>query len=662
MRLIYRLPVIALIFGLLLLGGCSSGDNSQLADEPIKTACLAVEDPAPPTPFDEASRLVSVQAEIQRLQCECAVQAGTYACAADCEADLFKLEPNGNAQCLRDLFAANPLEAPMLDCNLNELEGLASCMATASCNEDASLACLAGLEDRLNVCPTGPGSLGDSFGFDVSDPVDTAFLGIPELSFPAAQAVFTDQNFYPGTSILPVVKLPTFTSTDVASLAGGTLTDVPGALNIEYNFNITSFTVAVDPIQTFLLNYTATGTLTEVPGSTPAGFDGATLSISVTKDSQASPDATDTGPGFKQTQWLVNDVDAEYTITLPNSTELIFNTPTRLLAYDSFFDAALDSCLDLPGDQLATLYGESLDAAFDQVCRCVADDTERTQCLLGKQSPRMDCLAQAVAIDPIATEVTECLVELLDEETDIMATQACCVNPGDFDCLNPDPFSGSLGGGLDAGRCVPSVEARDLADAILSCMGPEPPPPVVFSDDPARCELNDPNILVSGQTGDFMVVSRSQKVDPITGNFYKRDYLVMNLSKLSLLATIPVDAVQEFLFSLYLLDADPSKDAKDQCELAGIVSIGLDYSGAPPEYLQAADLIRDVQAGLGGLQSKIDEGKAQAEAFAEELYVGFVCPAFQGVVDSNQAANSGGGKSAIAKLIFKKLLLSAIGC
>jgi len=649
MRLIYRLPVIALIFGLLLLGGCSSGDNSQLADEPIKTACLAVEDPTPPTPFDEASRLVSVQAEIQRLQCECAVQAGTYACVADCEADLFKLEPNGNAQCLRELFAANPLEAPMLDCNLTELEGLASCLTTASCNEDASLVCLTDFDDRLNVCPTGPGSLGDSFGIELSGPVNTALLGISEMNFPAARVVFTDQSFYPGASILPLTNLPTFTNTDVGSLVGGTLTNVPGAPTFEYSFDITSFTVAADPIQTFLLNYTATGTLTDTLGGNPVGLNGATLDINVAIAQHTSPDSTVTEPGFRQVEWAA---DADYTFTFAGGAIASFGgESSRLLAYDSFFDAALDSCLDLPGDQLAALYGESLDATFDQACRCAADETERDQCLSAKPSPRIDCLTQVVNFSPLAAEVTECLVEELDDETEFMTTQACCANPGDFDCLSPDNFSSTISAGLNTGRCTSSDEARDLGDAILACMRPLP---VDFSDDPARCD--NVNSLASGEAGDFMVVTRSQKLD-LNGVPYLRHYLILDLSKINVLASIPVDAVQQFLFSLYLLDANTSNDATDQCEQAGIVSIALDDINTTADFIALSASIRAVQDSLDAVPGLIQGGVTDMAAYAEQLYTNEICPTFDEIIDAGLMT-----APPILDILLKNVLLDRLGC
>lgn len=652
MRRSNKLTVIALILGLASMGGCSSS-----------------EDPGSSAILDEASRLVLVKDEIQLLQCECAVQAGAYASVADCRADVFKLEPTGNAQCMRELFAANPLEAPMLDCNITELENLSSCLAGASCNEDLSLACLDDFDERLMVCPKGPGTLGDSFGIDLSGAVDLPVLGVPGVSFPASKAIFTDQNFYPGTSTLPFANLPTFTITDIGSLDGGTLTNVTGSPVIGYDFDVTSFTASVEPNLTYLLNYTATGILRDTSAGTPTAFDGATLIINVQNESHEPPDTTVTEPGYKQMEW---SADASYQIILPGGIPPLppFNGSTKLIAYDSFFDAALESCQDLPGDQLATVFGSSLDASIDELCRCSEDETVRAQCLLAKQDYRSDCLAQIVDLDPVAAEVTECLVEQLDTETDLMAGQACCENPGDFDCLSADPTSGNFGAAMNVSQCVPSDEARGYADAIVACLSPPPPPPPVFSDDPARCEPTQ-DMLASGQVTDFMFVSRSQKVDPTTGSLYKRDYLIVNLEKLTRLAVVSraesLDTVQQFLFSLYYLDADPSPNAKDQCEQPGIVSLALEYVGDPPQYLQLGGLVGDAGAGLDNLDDLITNAQDTVEAFAVELVQDLLCPAFESAVTENSAASKFCLKlsctaQVIAAKVVETALLAAVGC
>ena len=586
---------------------------------------------------------MSVKDQVQNLQCECAAQAGTYASVADCRSDIFKLEPLGDAQCMRELFAANPLEAPMLDCNLTELENLASCLAGASCNEDLTLACLGDFDQRLTACPTGPGTLGDSFGFDSSDAVAMSAPGIPELRFTAATAIFTDQSFYPGTSILPFSNLPTFTDADIGSLEGGTLTD--GAES--YNFDVTSFTVSVDPLFSFLLNYTASGTLTD-----SSGVDVATLVINVQNESHDPPDTTITEPGFKRMEW---SADASYEINLPGAPvpPIAFSGSTKLVAYDSFFDAALESCQDLPGDQLAAVFGDSLDASIDELCRCSEDETVRAQCLLAKQDFRSDCLAQIVDLDPIAAEVTECLVEQLDTDTELMSGQACCANPGDVDCLSSGPFSGSLGAGLEVAQCLPSDEARGFADAILACLRP-PPLVIDFSDDPARCD--NETSLASGEAGYFMVVTRSRKLDP-NDVPYSRHYLILDLTQLSALATIPVDAVQQFLFSLFLLDADTSPGATDQCERPNIVSIALDDADATANFIAVSDNIRFVQEGLVALPDEIAGGFTDIEAYVEQLYENEICPTFDEIIDAGLTE-----ADFPLDILLKKVLLGRLGC
>lgn len=645
MRVFNQLPVLGIIFGLLLMGGCSGGGDAP-----------------PTTPLDEASRLVVAKAEFQRLQCECDVQAGTYASVASCKADKFKLEPDADAQCLRDIFAANPLDVPTIACELSTLEGLSSCIAAASCNEEASQACLAGLEGRQDVCPKGPATSGDTFGIDLANGVSFPFPGGLSLNMPMAEIYFDDNNFYPST---PVTKLPTFTNDDddllnddVDSLSGGKLTDAAGT--IEYNVDIIDFTVAIDPIETYKYNYTATGTLTNTTGSDALGLNGVPLFISVKHDINAVPDSTSEESVIRRAQWSVM---ADYSIGIPFVPgSIMASAPTRLLAKDSFLDASIDSCQNLPGDQLAVVYGESLDANYDELCRCAPDDATRSQCLLSREglSPRVDCLDQLVDLNPLAAEVTECIVEELDFETDAMTGMVCCANPGDSDCLSS---SGTFTAAQTFSRCATSAVTRDTANAIFFCMGPPPPPPVPtvdFSSDPARCD--NTKMLASGVPGDFMVVTASRQLDG-SGIPYPRHYIILDLVQLSDLATF--DAAQPLLTALYGIDAGSPTEVKDQCDQPNIVSIALDGDGTPPDFGSVNARISDVQNGLAGLPAAIALGKMQAEAYVKELYKASVCPAFTNMTDFVKIKVPGPGSiytSAIATAIAKKAILSAVGC
>ena len=114
--------------------------------------CTAAPDPAPPEPTDVASRLVAANAEAQRLQCECAVGFGAYACVENCEAELFKLEPNGDVECFRELLGTT-LDTPTVECQLGAIEALNECVPSAECDDDAFTACLIPFEVALSSCP-----------------------------------------------------------------------------------------------------------------------------------------------------------------------------------------------------------------------------------------------------------------------------------------------------------------------------------------------------------------------------------------------------------------------------------------------------------------------------------------------------------------------------
>lgn len=647
MRPFVHLPVIGIFSGLLLIAGCSGSDG-------------------PAALQDEASRLVAAKAEVQRLQCECAVQTGAYVNVAACEADLFKLEPAGDAQCLRDVFAANPVDVPAVDCELSELEGLASCIAAANCDENASDVCFDGLDQRLNACPKGPATSGDTFTIAAANGASIPIPGGLILNMPGAKVAFEDEDFYPSNLLS---ELPTFTNDDadflnddVDRLSGGNLTSTDGT--IEYSFDITDFMVAIDPIETFKYNYTATGTLTNTLGGDAFNLNGAPFFITVKHDIKIAPDSTSEASAIRQAQWSVM---ADYWFGAPPFVpgSIRASAPTQLLATDSSFDALVDSCQNLPGDQLALILGSSVDDNFGQLCRCAPDDAARVQCLLGKDnvSPRNDCLAQLVDQDPLAAEVTECIIEELDFDTDSMTGRVCCAaNPGDPDCLNS-------GGALDVAqsfrRCTPSDAARDVAEAVLFCMGPPPPPPpppVDFSSDPARCD-NTTN-LASGVPGDFMVITRSRLLDG-NGIPHPRHYVIFDLTQLSSLATL--DAAQPLVTALYGLDAGSIKAVTDQCELPDIVSIALDGDGTPPNFGSINGRISDVQNGLNDLPTFIAQGRARAEEYARRLYKQIVCPAVSTVVGTLSLPAPGGNVAAqfvadAVNAMIKQAILGSFGC
>ena len=655
MKHLNLLPVTILIIGLLLLGGCSSGDSGS--NPTANNACPAVV--LPPTPFDEASRAVSVAAEFKHLHCECLVQGGEYACVADCLADNFKLEPNADAQCLRDVFTGNPLDATAIECGLTVLEDFTSCYAAASCNPDAIISCVLDTESREAMCPQGPATSGDTFSIALANgitiPGGPPGSGVPELltvNMPSAELFFSKDKFYPSALIEPKLKLPTFTNTDVDSLAGGTFVVIEDGS--EQNFDITDFTVTADNVDSSKYNYTVTGTLASGVGN-PIVIDGTPLFISVKHDINAVPEFTSNAVSVRQSLW---EVTADYSLGAAENLPFASDVPTQLIAKDSLFTEQSESCSNLPGDQLATIYGESLDTNFDESCRCAPDDASRTQCLLakGSESPRNECLAKLLDSDPLATEITECIIGGLDRNADKLAELVCCANPDDTSCLSSS--GGNIYSGTSAAAffCANSDAELDTAEAIFSCMGPPPPPPLDFSDDPARCD--NMTELASGMPGDFMVVTHSRKLDSNSGEYYPRHYMIMDLNQLTELATL--DAAQPLLLSLYTQDADTSADRKDQCEEAGKVSIALDGDGSPPDLNALNDRINELQNGLENLSDFIAQGKAEAEAYAEDLYQNSVCPA----VEESLEHTTRGDKKATKLLLFiiRKSILSRLGC
>ncbi len=612
----------------------------------------------PPPPLDEASRLVAVNEDLQTLQCECAVQSGAYSSIAECKAELFKLEPTGDTQCLREVISASPLEVPGLACNLTALEDLAGCLATASCDEDVAAMCGRDLDQQLMACPDTPR---DSVGIDLSNNVDVSGCSGPgvKVNLPGAEVFFDEDkfNFHNSSAFTPP---PTWTNSEVLSLVGDTLTTTSEALTSEYDLDVTSFTVGtpppLEPDDRFI--YAVTGTLADVLGGDLACFDGARLDINLEIDRTRPADFTDTTlKSITTKRW---ETEANYSITnRPNSAaDVTVTTPTQLFASDSFVEEALDVCLNHPGDQLAALYDESLDATYDELCRCAPDEASRDQCLQAKQSPRLDCLAQLVDLSPAAAEMTECLIEDMDIAANELPELACCTDPNDIDCLSGNANQNAITS-LSGNLCGASTE---ITDAVLSCMGPPPLAPVDFSDDPARCTPTQ-DMLASGLVGDVMVVSHSQKLNPDTMLPFSRHYIILDLEQLDPLKSIPLDIIQQSLFSLYLLDAGGSKD---QCELPGIVSIAFDRAPMSPipDFGSINAQISAIQTALGLLPGRIQEGQEQAEAAARELYYDLICGA---VADSMQDIAFVDFKrypitSFFLNIAFKQSLLAAIGC
>ena len=129
------------------------------------------------------------------------------------------------------------------------------------------------------------------------------------------------------------------------------------------------------------------------------------------------------------------------------------------------FETLADGCFDRTGEELVALYDASLDAAYEEACRCVADE-EREACLAFKESPRDDCLTPLLGLDPLPRRVTECLIEYLDEEIEFLQDEACCESPDDFDCrTGPFWFSGELN----------QLERQqfDISGALAFCLGSE---------------------------------------------------------------------------------------------------------------------------------------------------------------------------------------------
>lgn len=612
--------------------------------------------------LDQSERLLAAKADFQRLQCDCAVQSGAYSSIAECEADLFKLEPigNDNEQCLRDVISANLEENSNLECELVALEDLSDCTATASCSDDIFATCLTELERQLSACP---GPVGDSLVIDYSsgDP-DLSSLLEPGVvvDLPQAEAFFAEDKFNLDAS--SVSFPPTFSTGEIVRLNGGVLADVSGPLPIGYDLNVTGFGVTLPdtPSSDDRIFYSITGTLNDAIGGDPAGFDGAELNIFYSSDRTLSAGPIEmSGNAIRSRTW---EASGSYSIAnRPDSAEDVFiEGLMQLTVSDSFFEEALESCQNLPGDQLVAFYNESLDTAYEELCQC-ADELETIpgggeSCRDPKQSPRPDCLEALLDISPLVAEYTECLIADLDTAAEELPELACRISdPGCTDCVQFDADSNSWISPPEIWQTNGCGASPAITEAFQSCLGPLPPPPVDFSDDPARCTPTQ-DMLASGNEGDVMVVSLSQKLNPDSVPPFlpfSRHYVILQLDQLAILQQIPLDTIQQSLFALYLLDGDPTRD---QCEMPGIVSIAFDDPATVPDFDSINTQIAEIRDALGQLPARIQEGQEQAEAAADELYNDLIC----GAVGDNYASPPGVGFW--KGLLLKQLLLGATGC
>ena len=647
MQSIIRGFLPALLCGLLLLAGCGSGGGSdEISDDS----------------FDEASRLVNVKGDIQDLQCECAMQAGDYTSISKCKADLFKLEPARGAQCLRDVFDDHPRDLPAVKCEISAFEDLASCSRKASCNTKANGSCLFAFLKQQRSCPTGPATNGDSFGIQMTNGVTfPAFPGLT-LDMPPVNVSLVGEDYYPFS---PLAKLPSFVNDDddllndeVDSLSSGSLRDVNSKL--EYQFKIKDFTVQVDPIESFKYVYTASGTLKNTAGADVNNWHGLPFNISVKQDLNTAPDSVKESASLLRATWAVTTdfhIDAPM---VPGG--FTASAPGQLLATDSRFDAWVESCQNLPGDQMASVFADSFNANFKETCRCSPDTATREACRSDAPSPRKKCFAQVVKLDPAAAEVAKCVIEEFDDQVEGLDGIACCANPGDLGCMSRT--LGTNGGSIDQkfNFCASSDTERDAAEALLFCMGDAPPPPppsVDFSADPAQCD--NTTMLASGTAGDVMVFTQTRVLNPM-GLPYPRFYAIFDLAQFSELATL--DAAQPLLTALHAIDNDSSAKSKDSCALPNIVSIAMDGDTAtPPDLGSINTRINDIQNGLVNLPMFIAMGKQQAEEFAQELYQDLVCPAFVNMTDSIKISVPNKPiVSSILTLGLKQALLKAVKC
>jgi hypothetical protein len=598
--------------------------------------CTAAPDPAPPEPTDVASRLVAANAEAQRLQCECAVGFGAYACVENCEAELFKLEPNGDVECFRELLGTT-LDTPTVECQLGAIEALNECVPSAECDDDAFTACLIPFEVALSSCPDAAQGF-ETLADGCFDRTGEELVGLYSASLDVAheeacRCVADEERdaclaFKESpredclSSLLDIAPLPRrvteclieYLDEETEFLEDEACCESPddfdcrsgtfwfsGPLNqlAGQRFRISGALVNCLGSEQNHIVYTATGTLSDAAGGDAAQLEGATLTVRISAD----PDASSTPLSSGTSERAVWNAAASYTITgrpdgAPN---LSFAAPTELDMVNRF--PADPGTPQLPSDP---------------------PDTVRIESASG--------LLEGAPVDLPFVQASYLSFDLFKDR----GSPTIRSLPSYHEALSGGALADASGGGafsydyeVEYFRGDP-IPVFDATEAVLYCMGPEPELPFAARNDAGRCG-DEEALLVSGGLEDFMAVSRSAAQDD-SGDPYLY-YLVIRRDEISQLQAYvegnpllaELDPIRALVSALEA--ADDSED--DYCEDGGgVVSVALPpEAGRPPDLSQVAARIEQAQRALDTLQQlDLQTLKEEAVQIALDTVRAAVCP------------------------------------
>ncbi len=632
--------------------------------------CTAEAEPDPPAATDVASRLVVANAEAQRLNCDCAVGFGAFACVENCEAELFKLEPNGDVECFRELLGTT-LDTPTVECQLEAVEALNACTPDAECDDDEFAGCLVPFEAAIGACPEaamGFERLADGC-FDrtgeelvalYSDSLDAAFEEacrcVPDEEREACLAAKESPRQECLAPLLGIDPLPRrvteclieYLDEEIEFLQDEACCEGPDDFDCRTGpfwfsgelSQVDQRSVQISGALGFCLGaeldlvvYTATGTLSDTVGGDAAGLDGATLTVRVS----ASPDALSTPLSSGTSERAVWNAAASYQITERpgGAPSVTFAAPTELDMVNRF--PADPETPQLPSDPPDTVRIESASGLFE-----------------GAAVELPFVLAEFLTFDVFKDRLSPTIRSL----------------PGYQEALRGGTLADASGSGafsydyeVESFRGDP-IPAFDASEAVMSCMGPEPELPFAPRNDAGRCGDQEA-LLVSGELDDFMAISRSAAEDA-NGNPYLH-YLILRRDQIAevqayvednpLLAEL--DPVRALVAALQA--ADDSDD--DYCEDGGgYVSVAVPEAvGTPPDLSEVGARIAEAQQALNMLKElDLQALKEEAVQIVLDTVRMAVCPTIGTGVNALFPARS--YKALVKRIALLGVMGAVTGC
>ena len=598
--------------------------------------CTAEAEPEVPEATDVASRLVVANAEAQRLQCDCAVGFGAFACVENCEAELFKLEPNGDVECFRELLGTT-LDTPTVECQLAAVEALNACTPDAECNDDECAACVLPFEVAIRACPEaalGFETLADGCFDRTGEELVALYNASLDAAYEEACRCVADEEreaclafkespredcLTPLLGIDPLPRRVTeclieYLDEEIEFLQDEACCEGPDDVDCRtgpfwlsgelrqlgrQRFQISGALASCLGSEQNHVVYTATGTLSDTVGGDAAQLDGATLKVRVS----ANPEASSTPLSSGTSERAVWNAAPSYQITgrpggAPN---LTFAAPTQLDLVNRF--PADPGAPQLPSDPPDTVRFESTSGLLD-----------------GAPVDLPFVQADFLTFDLFKDRGSPTIRSL----------------PGYHEALSGGALADASGAGAfsyDYGvehfRGDP-IPVFDATEAVMFCMGPEPELPFAARNDAGRCG-DEEALLVSGGLEDFMAISRSAAQDP-DGDPYLY-YLVIRRDQISELQAYvednpllaELDPVRALVSALQA--ADDAED--DYCEDGGgVVSVAIPrVVGRPPDLSEVGARIEQAQQALNTLQQlDLQTLKEQAVQIVLDTVRMSVCP------------------------------------